>query len=116
VIVFRYPLDRGVFFIKRIIGLPGELVEADHGVIYVTPKDGKRVRVDEPYVSGGEAMTYTFSVPLGPGEYFVMGDNRSHSFDSRNWGPVPRKDIVGSARLRIFPVGDLDVFHAPVYE
>ncbi len=101
VIVFRYPKDPSVYFIKRVIGLPGEQVTVlgDTVVVY---ENGKEVFRETGTVGG---LTAT----LGPGEYFVLGDNRYNSFDSRNWGPVPRKDIIGVARLRIFPINEFEI-------
>lgn len=96
VVVFRYPRDPKVFYIKRIVGLPGEEVAVLGGKVYVNGKELQEAYLAE--VTGGSA-----SVRLGESEYFVMGDNRSHSFDSRNWGPVTRDDIIGITRLRVLP-------------
>ncbi len=101
VIVFRYPKDPSVYFIKRVIGLPGERVVVLGADAYV-------------YKSGVQVFHETGTVgaldrTLGPGEYFVLGDNRYNSFDSRNWGPVPQKDIVGVARLRVFPINEFTI-------
>jgi signal peptidase I len=86
-------------FVKRIIGLPGEVVSAREGVVYV---DGRRLR--EPYVEPAlrDRMTKTWKrVP--PDRYFVMGDNRAASCDSRVWGTVPRDDLVGPIFLTYWP-------------
>ena len=114
VIVFRYPLDERTFFIKRIIGMPGETVISENGLIRVL-KDGKEIAINEAYLSPGARTDDTFTVRLGEDQYFVLGDNRSHSFDSKNWGAVQRKEIVGLARLRIFPLNRLSLFEAPSY-
>lgn len=98
VVVFRYPKDRSVFFIKRIIGLPGEHVQVKNSKITVY-KDGNVV-LTENGTSGAVDLT------LGEGRYFVLGDNRYNSFDSRNWGPVDKKDIIGIARLKVFPLSE----------
>ena len=103
VIVFRYPNDPSIFYIKRIIGLPGETVSINHGAITITKKDLTTVTLAEPYVVEEDA-TYTKNVTLSPGEYFVMGDNRPNSSDSRVWGPLPVKDIVGRVDLRLLPI------------
>ena len=103
VIVFRYPLDPSVFYIKRIIGLPGETVSIQHGIVTITKADGTALTLSEPYVVNEDA-TYSKSVTLGSSEYFVMGDNRPNSSDSRVWGPLPAKDIIGRVDLRLLPV------------
>ena len=109
VIVFRYPLNPSVFYIKRIIGLPGETVAINHGIVTITTADGKSFTLTEPYIVNEDA-TYTKKVSLGAGEYFVMGDNRPNSSDSRVWGTLPRKNIVGRADLRLLPVGEIGFF------
>lgn len=101
VIVFRYPNDRSTFFIKRIIGLPGERVVARGGQVVVS-KDG--VEVLSEGGTGGSA-----DIDLQDGQYFVIGDNRYNSYDSRNWGPLTRKDIIGVARFRLFPFNELGI-------
>ncbi|MFZ1075479.1 MAG: signal peptidase I [Minisyncoccia bacterium] len=103
VIVFRYPGDPSVFYIKRIIGLPGETVAIDNGVVSITEPNGQSFTLSEPYIVNEDA-TYTNTVTLNPGEYFVMGDNRPNSSDSRVWGPLPRKNIIGRVDLRVLPI------------
>jgi signal peptidase I len=102
VIIFRYPKDTSQFFIKRIIGLPGETVMIRNGVIEVQKLDGSTITLNEPYVTNqGNGPDATYPIPEG--EYFVMGDNRPESSDSRSWGLLPRQDIVGRAILRLLP-------------
>jgi signal peptidase I len=108
VIIFRYPLDKSKFFIKRIIGLPGETVDIKGSVITITNgehKDG--LVLDQPYVKNQKEDTV--HTVLKDNEYFVMGDNRSASSDSRYWGAVPRKNIVGRALLRLLPFGEMGI-------
>jgi signal peptidase I len=104
VIVFRYPGDPSIFYIKRIIGLPGETVSIQHGDVTITKTDGSTLTLSEPYVVNEDA-TYSKSVTLGPDEFFVMGDNRPNSSDSRVWGPLPRKNIIGRVDVRLLPIG-----------
>ncbi len=113
VIVFRYPKDPSVYFIKRIIGLPGETVSINNGIVTVTDKEQKEV-LKEPYIADRGTFS-DFTETLGPHQYFVMGDNRNASFDSRSWGPVPASDIVGLVRLRLWPLNEAMAFSAPRY-
>ncbi len=113
VIVFRYPKDPSTYFIKRIIGLPGETVSISDGQVTVTDQGHMEV-LKEPYVA--ETGTFSnFTETLGPNNYFVMGDNRDFSFDSRSWGPVPSSDIIGLVRLRLWPLNEAMAFGAPNY-
>ncbi len=109
VIIFRYPKDPKEFFIKRIIGLPGETVKIAGGNIEVTKTGGGSVTLKEPYViNQGNGGDNTYA--LKSGEYFVMGDNRPESSDSRTWGVLPAGNIVGRAFLRLLPVNSLGIF------
>lgn len=108
VVVFRYPNDESVFYIKRIIGLPGETVHIEQGRTRVTRADGSELVLDEPYVVAEDA-TYTLDRTLGADQYFVMGDNRPKSSDSRTWGALPRHDIMGRAYLRLLPASGAGV-------
>jgi signal peptidase I len=90
----------GGTFIKRIVGLPGEVVSMRDGDVYI---DGARLR--EPYLVAAYRGHETASWPRVPaGSYFVLGDNRAMSCDSRRWGVVPRSNIVGRAELRYWPL------------
>lgn len=102
VIIFRYPKDPSKFFIKRVIGLPNETVEIKDGIVtIISKKYPKGLKLSEPYIKFTKDDTSTRK--LGNNEFFVMGDNRADSLDSRSWGPVPRKLIIGDAFLRLFP-------------
>ncbi len=108
VIVFKYPKNPSQYFIKRVIGLPGETVNIDTtGHVSIKDKDGNSVALNEPYVvyPSDQASSST----LGADQYFVMGDNRAGSFDSRAWGPVARNLIIGKAFLRLLPVNSISV-------
>jgi signal peptidase I len=119
VAVFHYhttPSDNATYFIKRIIGLPGEEVKVQSGQVTVINKEHPQGLVlDENYLPPGTDTSGSVDTVLGPNEYFVLGDNRSYSFDSRSWGKLLGKDIVGLVRLRLWPPGDAKVFAAPQF-
>ncbi len=107
VAIFKYPKNPKQYFIKRVIGLPGETVVDNQGKVSIKDKDGNTVlTLNEPYVT--YTKNDTVERTLAEGEYFMMGDNRAGSFDSRAWGPVDRDLIVGRALLRLFPVTAID--------
>jgi signal peptidase I len=111
VLVFKYPKDTSKSFIKRVIGLPGEIVSLKNGQVTITSSEYPQGLVlDEPYIEmpKSDDLTYT----LGEDEYFVMGDNRLQSADSRLWGPVPAKDIIGRPILRVVPFSLLPGNHS----
>ena len=128
IVVFQPPEgygQGGVPFIKRVIGLPGDTVSLENGRVFVTPSGGSPVRLDEPYVvrtvDGGPAPTLpknadgTSSWTIAAGRYFVMGDNRPDSEDSRVFGPVDRNLIIGRAWLRYFPLNRVGFVTRPTY-
>ena len=104
VIVFRYPLDTTKFFIKRIIGLPGETVDIKNGdqITITNAAHPQGFLLSEPFVQN-ESTTGDTHIVLTNNEYFVMGDNRTASSDSRYWGPVPKNLIIGRVFLRLLP-------------
>ncbi len=113
VIVFRYPSNPSIFYIKRIIGLPGETVSINRGVVTIIRADGSALTLAEPYIVNDDA-TYTKDVSLNTGEYFVMGDNRPNSSDSRIWGSLPTKDIIGRVDFRLLPISKSSFFPGAV--
>jgi signal peptidase I len=115
VIVFRYPKDTSQYFIKRIIGLPGEKVKVENGKVFVYNKEHPNgSALTEPYLSNQD-ITFgkNDTVSLGSDEFYVLGDNRLASSDSRVWGILPRHDIVGTAWLRVFPLNTFGTANFP---
>ncbi len=98
VIVFRFPKKPSQFFIKRIIGIPGQEVIIRQGKVFV---DGKEIA--ESYLPEGTLTAQDTIMKLDEEEYFVLGDNRAQSSDSRLWGVLPRNHIVGKVWIRVFP-------------
>lgn len=105
VIIMRYPRDPTVFFIKRIIGLPNETVElvGEH-IIIQRGGDASSLTLDQSFLDPARVSEAYGTYALGPDEYFVMGDNRDASSDSRSWGPLPKKNVIGRALVRLLPV------------
>jgi signal peptidase I len=101
VVVFWYPGDTTKSYIKRVIGLPGDVVEIFHGEVYVNGQE-----LTEPYIlpefRGSQNVSRTV---VGAGSYYVLGDHRNSSNDSRVWGTVPRNFIYGKAQLIYWPIG-----------
>lgn len=108
VIIFRYPKNPSEFFIKRIIGLPGEVVRITSGAVSITTRDGETLKPEEAYVEN-EGNGGNLEVTLGESEYFVLGDNRPESSDSRVWGKLPRENIVGRAFVRLLPLQEFNL-------
>jgi signal peptidase I len=108
VIVFRYPYDTKRFFIKRIIGLPGEtVIVRGNDVIIKNEANPKGITLDESYIS--HSVSGDMTVKLDEGEYFVMGDNRPASSDSRVWGVLDEKYITGRALVRLYPFNHISL-------
>lgn len=111
VVIFKYPLDKSIYFVKRVVGLPGETVHIERGVVTIQQASSSApVRIEEPYVSSLPATTASLTITLEGDEYLVLGDNRAESSDSRVWGPLQRKFIVGRAFARVFPLTRAEIF------
>lgn len=104
VVIFKSPANPEIDYIKRVIGLPGDTVSLRQNAIFVNS-----VKVEEPYLSpgitifGGSYLRENQEVVIPQGKYFVLGDNRPHSADSREFGPIPKEDFIGKAFLRYWP-------------
>jgi signal peptidase I len=115
IVVFRYPRDPSQYFIKRVVGLPGETVEVSEGAVVIYNEEfpnGKTLN-EEAYLAedtGGKKK-----VTLGADEYAVFGDNRDESLDSRSFGAVDRTEIVGRVWVRGLPLSRIGTFEAPEY-
>lgn len=108
VVVFRYPGDTTKFFIKRIIGLPNETVDIKGNDVTITKGDKTTIlKIDQPYVKNPANNETHFE--LKGDEYFVMGDNRGASSDSRYWGAVKRNLLTGRAFIRLLPINKIDI-------
>lgn len=111
VVIFKYPLDTTRFYIKRVIGLPGETVLIENGAVTIVNSQYPQGHLlSEPYIDQVNKKFDTLSVKLGNDQYFVMGDNRAGSSDSRIWGPVTRDLFVGRPIVRLFPFNKIGTF------
>ena len=112
VIVFKYPLDTRFYYIKRVIGLPNETVEIKSGqVVIYNDKNPDGLILKEDYLPKNFKTDGNIKRKLSPGEYFVLGDNRLASSDSRRWGVLPKNDIVGRVLLRVWPVDTFEILN-----
>lgn len=117
VVIFKSPKNKDVDYIKRVIGLPGDTVGLKGNALYVNDQ-----RVEEPYLTpdiaifGGSYLQEGQEIVVPPGRYFVAGDNRPHSSDSREFGPVPKEDFIGVAFLRYWPFSRFGVLTQPTYD
>ena len=112
VVIFHYPKDPSRYFIKRIVGLPNEKIDIKNGVVTIFNKENEKGFVlNEPYID--EAFNFTDNYATADNEYFVMGDNRTHSSDSREFGFVPQTNVIGKVIFRYFPVQNMGAVKNP---
>ena len=111
VIVFEYPNDPSTYYIKRIIGLPEETISIKDGQVTIINKDNpKGLVLNEPYIATEHLSHDTSTTTLTSTQYFVMGDNRAQSSDSRFWGPLESHFIIGRPIVRLLPVTTLSLW------
>jgi len=117
VVVFRYPRDIRYNYIKRIVGLPGETVQIKQGNVYINGN-----QLSEEYIPATQATLVdnnpdlNYEVTLEDDQFFVLGDNRDHSSDSREWGPLDRKFIIGRSALVLYPQSNFRAVASPNYQ
>jgi signal peptidase I len=116
IVVFKSPMNKEIDYIKRVIGLPGDTVSLHNNALWVNGE-----KVDEPYLAAGTQIfgeAYLAdgqSITVPPGTYFVCGDNRAHSSDSREFGPIAKEDFIGVALFRYFPFSLMGPITRPAY-
>lgn len=114
VIIFQSPKNPVEDYIKRIIALPEEKVEITNEEIYINGQILVEDYLPQDQITSIELSASPFQKILGKDEFFVMGDNRQHSSDSREWGPVPKKNIIGRAWLVVYPIQDAGLVKNPL--
>jgi len=114
VVVFRYPENPKEYFLKRIIGLPGETVKVSEGRVYIYNKEHPEgVQISETYLDTSEVTVGEKITVLGKSQYFMLGDNRDNSYDSRRFGPVDKNLIVGRTWFRGWPLNRMQILENP---
>jgi len=114
VIVFKFPGDPSDRYIKRIIGLPGETIDISRGKVTISDENTSFTLDESSYLPDIEIRGSTH-ITLDEDEYFVMGDNRAKSSDSRTWGPLRTEFIIGRSLIRVFPISDFTKIDTPAY-
>lgn len=116
VVIFHPPTDHATYYIKRIIGLPGETVELRESHIYIYNEEyPEGFRLNEVNYLPQSRVTQMGKTILQNDEYYVVGDNRDNSLDSRRFGPINKDDIKGKVLIRAFPFSEFNIFERPVY-
>ena len=117
IVIFKSPMNKEIDYIKRIIGEPGDTVRLEDSAFYINGK-----KIDEPYLApdvyifGGSFLVEGQEEVVPPGMYFVVGDNRPHSADSREFGPIAKEDFIGMAILRYWPFTRAGLIPVPRYD
>ena len=116
VIIFRAPKQEDYDYIKRIVGLPGELIKVSNCHVFVNDQLLKESYLLENLcTSGGRFWQTDQNIPVPENQYFVLGDNRPRSSDSRDWGTVPRENIIGKAWYRYWPLERIGIVKKAEY-
>lgn len=116
IVVFHYPRDPKQFFIKRVIGLPGEQIIVKDSQLRIIDQAGVGLILNEStYIAADVTTIGNIDVTLGINEYYVLGDNRTSSLDSRSFGPIREADVIGKVWLRGWPLNRAKVFEQPIY-
>ncbi|MGC9968464.1 MAG: signal peptidase I [Minisyncoccia bacterium] len=117
VVVFHDPQDYSTYFIKRVIGLPNERVTIKNDTITVVNSAYPQgFALGETYLPKGIDTSGNTTYALSSSTYLLLGDNRPFSYDSRMWGPLPKSNIVGLVRVRLWPLNEMTAFAAPQYQ
>lgn len=121
IIVFKYPGDPRVNYVKRVIGLPGETIKIEDSKVTIIEPDNTQEVLAEPYVSNGNLTlvngkkdSYEYHVPQN--SFFVLGDNRIGSSDSRDWGDVPKQDLIGRVLVQAYPLSRFALYPHAKYQ
>lgn len=116
VVVFKYPDNPKEYFLKRIIGMPGETIKISGGKVMIYNGEyPEGIYVDEMYLPESIRTDGERTIKIGNSQYYLLGDNRHNSFDSRRFGPVDESLIVGRAWVRGWPVGRMEIFNTPSF-
>lgn len=110
VVVFKAPNNSKQYYIKRIIGLPNERVIIKNSEIFIVDVNGKTIKLEESFLPQNIKTTGDIDIVLNQDQYFLLGDNRFASYDSRNWGPISKKLIIGRVWIRLWPINSITVF------
>jgi len=116
VVIFKSPKNKDIDYIKRVIGIPGDSVRLSKNTFYINDQPlNEEYLAPGVYIYGGSYLAEGEQLIVPPGTYFVLGDNRPHSADSREFGPIPVDDFIGKAVLRYWPFSKLGVITLPKY-